>query len=196
LTISEVQVVDFSLNKNEINIAYFGKFYKNVREPREIISLFESIFEKNPLLREKIKIHIFGDIFENFVAELEKSYLVLHGLLPREKVNAAMQKFDFLLNISNQTDYQLPSKAPDYMNSGKPILNLYFVENDCFKAFFTDYPLILNVKNDDFDLKIFIDFLEKNKNETVDKEILEKIIKPYSIENIAKKYLDLLNQNE
>jgi hypothetical protein len=183
-TFVDVENVDDSL----IHIAYFGKFYQKIREPRAILDFYEGIIKENPEWKEKIKIHIFGDIFDVFQRELQKPYIVLHGLIPREQVALEMQKANILLNISNITDYQLPSKAPDYLFSGKPIVNVCLSDKDCFADFFKNYPLIFNWKNTNEDAKKGVVFIEKNKKNTVDKDIIAALCSDYTIEKVSKSY--------
>lgn len=190
-TSSSLKKINLQNADNQINIAYFGKFYQHLREPREIINWIEKLLKVEPTWRDILKIHLFGDVFENFVEELSACpNIILHGLIPREEVIPMMSQFDFLLNVSNTTSYQLPSKAPDYLQSGKPIINLYTMENDCFKFFFSNYPLILNFKNSDTELKTLIDFLKENKGKIIDEKLLEKLLLPYQIETVAGQYLE------
>lgn len=127
----------------KIKLGYFGKFYDKIREPQQLTVFISQLFLAKPEFAEKVEIHIYGDIFPQFRPELAKiDQVILHGLIPREQVGEEMHNMDLLLNISNITDYQLPSKAPDYLNSGKAILNIYTHDRDEFRQFFTNYPFI------------------------------------------------------
>ena len=177
---------------NQLIIAYFGSFYAGIREPYAILDLVKKIVLEEPSWEKKLEVRIYGDVFDQFKSVLAAcDNIKICGLLDREEVAAEMQTVDFLLNISNSTPYQLPSKAPDYMQSGKPVVNIYSHESDCFKAFFADYPLIFNWKNDD-NLINLIDFLSKNKNNHCEESEIEFLLKPFQLGAVAEKYWELL----
>jgi hypothetical protein len=121
-------------------------------------------------------------------------------LIPRETVIRAMAQMDFLLNISNNTNFQLPSKSVDYMASGKPIINISSIKNDLFNQFFKDYPLIINLiipsidKSDDV-VKNWILFLENFKGELLEADKIENFIKPFKLEKISSIYLETLKDS-
>jgi hypothetical protein len=174
--------------EGKINIGYLGKFYKILREPKLLTDFLETLFIQYPDWKDKIVVHIFGDVFPNFLPDFDGFQMVkIHGLIPRETTSFAMDEMDILLNISNLTNYQLPSKAPDYLRSGKPILNIYSAEEDEFKAFFSEYPLIFNYRKGD-DISNIVLFLEQNLGKIVDDELLKKMVEPFTVESIAKQY--------
>ncbi len=175
--------------EGKINLGYLGKFYKLLREPRLLADFLTALFLKYPDWKDKIVVHIFGDVFPYFLPEFEAFPMVkIHGLIPRETTVWAMQEMDILLNISNLTSYQLPSKAPDYLQSAKPVFNIYSSEEDEFKAFFEHYSLIFNYKNGDEINEKTIFFLSENINNRVGEELIQKMIKPYTVNAIATQY--------
>jgi hypothetical protein len=179
-------------SKDKIKLGYLGKFYKILREPRLLTDFLTQLFAKYPDLQDKIEVHIFGDIFPYFLPELAAFPQVkIHGLIPRESTATAMQKMDILLNISNLTNYQLPSKAPDYLQSGKPIFNIYSDDADEFKSFFHDYPLIFNYKDTNEIDSVCLDFLAEAKDKSVAEVWIAQKIAPYRTAVIAKQYLSL-----
>jgi hypothetical protein len=178
--------------EGKINISYLGKFYTTLREPKVLLDFLDALFEQNIQWKHKIVIHIFGDVFPQFLPAFTSYPMIkIHGLIERTHTINVMQKSDILLNISNLTDYQLPSKAPDYLQSGKPILNIYQTENDEFKSFFKDYPLICNYRKHQAIAPI-IYFLENEIGNRVGEEDLRAMLKPYTLEAIGHKYLALL----
>ncbi len=129
-----------------LRIGYFGALYAPVRTPDVFLALLEDTFRQLPELRPTLEIHFFGEIFPEFYPALAAQPAVrLHGLRPRAEVQAAMQQMDILLNIGNQTDFQLPSKAVDYLAAAKPIVNLCYVKDDPFAAFLEDLPWVLQL---------------------------------------------------
>jgi Glycosyltransferase Family 4 len=191
LTTSEEALPQNPPSDDLIHFAYFGKFYKQVREPKSVVDFYQRIVQEKPAWEGRIKIHIYGDVFDVFQKELQQPFIELHGLIPREKVAAEMQKAHILLNISNITDYQLPSKAPDYLFSGKPIVNIFSAEKDCFAAFFINYPLIFNWKNQMPNVQEALGFIQQNKNKTVSRVVVEELCAPCSLEKISEAYQKL-----
>ncbi len=176
-------------NEDKIKLGYLGKFYKTLREPRLLTAFLTQLFAKYPDLKDKLEVHIFGDVFPYFIPELVAfPQIKIHGLIPRESTVEAMQKMDILLNISNLTNYQLPSKAPDYLQSAKPIFNIYSDDADEFKAFFHDYPLIFNYKDSSEIQYSCLNFLAEAKGKSVAAEWIAKKIVPYTTEAIAIQY--------
>jgi glycosyltransferase involved in cell wall biosynthesis len=182
-----------------LKIGYFGALYAPVRAPDAFLDLLEKTFVLRPDLTGKIEVHFYGEIFPEFFKKLAAQPAIrLHGLRPREEVQAAMREADILLNIGNTTDFQLPSKAVEYLAAGKPILNLSYTDDDPFAAFFGDNDLIFNlkIKNGkvgEEDLRRWLVWLEGEKTWPNEAE-LGKMVAPYRVEAIAKNYLDLLEK--
>lgn len=177
---------------NKINISYLGKFYTTLREPKVLLDFLDALFDEDVTWKNKIVVHIFGDVFPQFLPAFTNYPMIkIHGLIARVQTIEVMKKSDILLNISNLTDYQLPSKAPDYLQSGKPILNIYQTENDEFKAFFKNYPLICHYINGK-SIASTIQFLTVSIGQRVGDELLKEMLAPYTLEKIAEEYLELL----
>ena len=154
--------------KHGIRLGYFGALYAPVRTPDAFLVLLEKVFLNRPDLIGRLQAHFFGDVFPEFFQKLNKAEAVqLHGLQSRQTVRAAMQQMDFLLNIGNTTDYQLPSKVVDYLAAGKPVLHLSYVADDPFVAFWGDAPglLVLKIEPEgvsDVMVLRLLDFLENS----------------------------------
>lgn len=180
-----------------IKIGYFGALYAPVRTPDAFLDLLEKSFALRPELRERLEVHFYGEIFPEFFEKLSAQPAVrLHGLRSREEVQKAMHDMDILLNIGNSTDFQLPSKAVEYLAAGKPILNLSYVERDPFVAFFEDNALVFNLKVEkgkvgDAGIRRWLAWLEEEKK-LPDAVELERRTSLYKLATIASRYLDLL----
>jgi len=133
---------------NRTKLVYVGTLYRSIRNPEYLLKMF---LELKALPNSKvIELHIFGgyddcrDIFDAYRSRLGDK-LVLHGLVSRSKVLAAMSEADVLVNIGNDNPYQLPSKLVEYSWLGKPIVNLHSIDKDSSKSFLKQYPVILNI---------------------------------------------------
>jgi len=205
---TDVKIEDQSItfSNDELHIAYFGTFYERVRTPDALLQILAFFLQQFPNYKGILKIHLFGAIPAKALSVFEryatlKNNLVFHGLVSRATVIAVMQQVDFLLNIGNTTAYHLPSKSAEYLQSGKPILNICQHPTDTFKDFMKDYPLILNIEmHDDYSLTQLANeldnFIRENKGKTVSEIVIEKLIAPYTLEKIAASYLQLLRKPE
>lgn len=177
-----------------INLGYFGAMYAPTRTPDAILDWLDQTLALRPDLQGRLTIHFFGEIFPAFYPKLAKHpALRLHGLCSRAETWAAMAAVDVLLNIGNTTDFQLPSKAVEYLASGKPVLHLSYVERDPFIRFFKDNPLLFSVKVDN--MRGVLDWLEGPKPGLKESELAQKI-EPYLIEHIADEYLACIRKQQ
>jgi hypothetical protein len=180
-----------------ISLAYFGALYRPTRTPDAFLDLLERTFVHRPDLRKRVEIHFYGEVFPEFFTKLEAAPNVqLHGLCDRKTAWKAMWQTDILLNIGNTTDFQLPSKAVDYLAAGRPILHLSYVENDPFVAFFEGNPLLFTLKVEqgtvsDKELERWIVWLEGVKP-MLSRSELESRVAPYLLPQIAAQYLGLI----
>ena len=181
-----------------IKIGYFGALYAPTRTPDAFLDLLAQTFSKRPDLRTRLEIHFYGEVFPEFYAKLSaEPGIHLHGLQGRADAWLAMQSMDILLNIGNTTDFQLPSKAVDYLASGKPVLHLSYVDQDPFVSFFKDFPALFVLKMDhrglwEGDIDRWLHWLESEKPCLTQEEIAARVA-PYQLSRIAGQYLALIS---
>lgn len=129
-----------------LHVGYFGALYAPVRMPDAFLDVLEKTFAARPDLKGRLQVHFFGDVFPEFYDKLNRQCAIhLYGLRSRQEVRAAMHQMDILINIGNITDYQLPSKAVDYLAAGKPVLHLSYLDEDPFVQFWGDWPGLLSL---------------------------------------------------
>lgn len=125
--------------KREIpTFGYSGIFYKGIRDPSNFLNYLLSVKEPfkfvcftKPGFLEKYKDDL-GDRLE------------IHNYIPRNELLMELSQMDFLINISNDSGVQRPSKLIDYALTKRPILNISSVfskrEQTAFEEFFVgDY---------------------------------------------------------
>lgn len=179
-------------------IGFFGALYAPVRTPYALLDFLRKTFTLYPMLRDQLEVHFYGEIFPEFFEALTAEPCVrLHGLCSREAAWAAMQQADILLNIGNATDFQLPSKAVDYLATGRPVLNLSYTRYDPFADFLEknipDKSLIFNLKADkdgvgESEVRRWLAWLGAEKT-PVQREDLERRLVPFRVEQVAAEYL-------
>jgi hypothetical protein len=129
-----------------LRIGYFGAMYAPVRTPDAFLDLCNAIQRLRPSWLDAVELHFYGEVFPEFLPRLQRCpAVVLHGLRPRAEARAAMMEMDVLLNLGNQTAFQLPSKTVDYLAAGKPVLNLSYVDGDPFREMFGAWEGLLNL---------------------------------------------------
>lgn len=148
-TLMRIKEIKKTRSSDMIHIGYFGSFFTKIRVPDDFLKLVGRWFELLPVYRNKVQLHFFGDIFDEF-REVFASYSGLkdnmhfYGLVPREIVPVFMESMDILLNIGNQSNLHIPSKTADYIRSGKPILNFSYFKDDTFFDYVRAYLVCHN----------------------------------------------------
>ncbi|MHC5229780.1 glycosyltransferase family protein [Enterococcus sp. LJL99] len=167
--LADVQLAKYKKNEN-ISFAYAGMFYSKIRNPEKILQ-YLSLLDKN------FTFHIYtlkkGAIYENVLKKYEKKMdgkLVLHDIIPREQLLFELSKMDFLLNIENKTNNQLPSKLIDYGLTQRPILSI--------SSDIKDFQLFGEFLNFEFKNALFINLEE------------------YDIKNVSVKFIGLFGEEK
>ncbi|MCX6722975.1 MAG: hypothetical protein NT094_02785 [Candidatus Staskawiczbacteria bacterium] len=175
-----------------INIAYTGMMYPKIRNPKILLESLVRFKKKYPDNYKKLRFHFFGHyknvetIFEEYRELLDDKSIIIYGEVLRKNCSFACQKSDFLLNISNMSDYQSPSKLIEYLSYKKPIISLDSKKNTELNWSFLikiDYNIenvvksLYNLSTNKFDVS-FNDY--------------DDIIKNYSIDKILRQYIDLI----
>jgi glycosyltransferase involved in cell wall biosynthesis len=183
-----------SAHEKPLRLVFVGSLYRKIRNPAFLLRLFNALARKAG--NEGLELHIVGTLHDT--AHLFRPYglflgrqLFLHGLRPREEAAAMLQHADVLINIGNDTPYQLPSKVVEYAATGKPILNFIKTRQDSAMAFFKDYPAVLNVlETGNFDniqtqVNDFLAHLPKK----VSAPHIRAMLAPYELKAVADAYL-------
>lgn len=199
--LSQTNLIDsplIFLKNAKIRLVFIGTLYKNIRSPDYLLSLFNQLLDSD--IGYKLELHFFGNTHDcygsfNKYKELLDKKIFLHGKVSREKAIRAMSEADILINIGNNTAYQLPSKVVEYASTGKPIINLIKAKNDSSLSFFNAYPasfsLLENTENlNSIILRKVIGFITAPP--LLDSAILQNWLAKFQVEEIAESYSRLL----
>ncbi|HUS89960.1 MAG TPA: glycosyltransferase, partial [Desulfosporosinus sp.] len=182
---------------NRIVLVYAGTLYRNIRGPDFLLRLCVGLFKTK--LGARLELHIFGNISD--VEECFKSYpaflgkkIFIHGLVSHDVARQAIQEANILVNIGNETSYQLPSKVVEYASTGKPVLNLAGNKDDTSAAFFRAYPAALCLVQGEETLSQQVERLKSfiQAPPRIPRHKLLEWIKPYTLDAVTEAYLDLL----
>jgi len=182
-------------------LVFLGRLYPTIRRPDFLLALFAAL--KDSGANEHYELHFYGDTWEceaNFAPFRDRlgRDIHLHGPVPREQAISAMRSASVLVNIGNDTHYQLPSKVVEYATTGKPILNLAAYPDDSSARFLADYPAHLTlvahgrdpVPDDIEKLKAFL----ARPSRGIPFETLRAWLAPYTLAEISARYRALLSQ--
>lgn len=149
--------------KNSIpTFLFMGTVYSGVRDPHAFMDYllqFDQPYKFKMMMRTPLE--------EKYVKESQGQIEYIIGK-NRTEVVWECSKADFLINITNPSTIQTPSKLIDYGIAGRPVLD---VENN-----FSDPTNFLKFLEGDYSSEHKIDFLDK-----------------YRIENVARQFIELAN---
>ena len=161
-----------------IDFVYVGQLYEEIRNPKLMLKMFCEL-PSNYIL------HLYGggaDRIVNQYREILKNRLICHGLVSADEAKEATNNADILINLNNKIKNMLPSKLVDYIDTGKPILNICQI-NECPSIEYTKkYPMAIDVlPNEDVEMI-------KNKIEAFSSKYAGKIIAHDKIEELYSEY--------
>jgi glycosyltransferase involved in cell wall biosynthesis len=184
--------------KEKIRLVFIGSLFKTIRSPEYLLRLFNKLLEKE--IGDKLELHFFGGIkdcqslFDKYQLLLGNK-IFLHGKVSKDKANQAMKEASILINIGNNTSYQLPSKVVDYASTGKPVLNIAKSSSDSSSIFFSSYSPALSLweNNNYLDLttiNLVAEFIKTKP--VVDPKTIEAWLEHFKIDKIADSYSSVI----
>jgi hypothetical protein len=180
--------------KDKIRLLFVGTLYHGIRNPDFLLTLFRKILETE--LSDRIELHFVGRLHDSEkYFEPHRSFIgnriFLHGHVDHATAYRAMKEADILINIGNNTQYQLPSKIVEYANAGKPILNLIKSEKDSSISFLRPHPSSLSIFEEAPSLshEKFSEILEFIRNaRSVDASFIDEWLSSFRVPAIAPSY--------
>lgn len=175
-----------------IRLLFCGWLYSDIRSPRYFLDILSR-------LDERFSVTFMGRECEKLTERFEiqtKAELITLPQQPYEKALQAMADADILINIGNSVPVHMPSKTLEYINTGKPFVNFYKLD-DCPTLYYTKrYPLCLNLYEGERDMDAaaerFIHFCVSNRGKTADRRFIETEYAECTPEYIAQKIVDIM----
>ena len=158
----------------KIKCVFSGLIYLGIRDPSYTLKLFKPLTKNG-----KVSLHMVGVKKEDLPESYRDMDVVCYGIVPADDAQSVINQADILINIGNLMTNQIPSKIFDYISQGKPIVNVC-KHLDCpTLSYMEKYPLALNLIEDnsifDKQLTLLSEFIDKNSQERVPFEIVEKL---------------------
>lgn len=191
--------VRLSVKDKLIKLVFVGTLNPNVRSPDNLLDFFKQLLNLHS--RNTYELHFYGNInasLANFnpYKDLLKESIFIHDFIPKKQIIDVLLDATILVNIGNNNPYQEPSKLIEYVYVGKPILNLYSNIDDSSKIMLKDYPLVFNAFSKGIINKSLVyefdKFIKKNHGKSVDKSVINTLLKNYYINEVAHKYFSYL----
>ncbi|MEA4966726.1 MAG: hypothetical protein VB048_01230 [Bacteroidaceae bacterium] len=161
---SEIELNDY--NRNPIpSFGYAGVFYEKIRNPEVFFDYLVTLecdfrfylYTSSSNMDTKIMINKYKDRLQD--------KMVLSYDIPRLELLKRLRSLDFLINLNNTSNIQVPSKIIDYTLTKRPIYS--FSQND-------------------FDVETFQSFMEGNYERALSVDITQ-----FDIRNVADQFLQL-----
>lgn len=192
------RVSNFLPTDNKIRLVFLGTLYRAIRSPENLLRVFSKLLEETDLA-ERLELHFYGEIsscqdcFEPYGGFMGRN-IFIHGLVDRKVAVQAMKDADILINIGNDTAYQLPSKVVEYLATMKPILNFAKTDQDSSTVFFRHYDGTMCIAGDiticeQDRFQAIVNFIRNPQK--VDIRAREQQLNTFRIDQIAKTYRSL-----
>ncbi|MBL8384246.1 MAG: hypothetical protein JNM90_14290 [Burkholderiales bacterium] len=181
-------------------LVYIGTLYRGLREPGFLLELFARAVSSGAL--DDCDLHFVGDV--SACADVLDRYrgvlggrLKVHGLVDRERIAGVMAGAAALINIGNDSLTQLPSKLVEYAYAARPVINIARTADDTSVAFFTGYPLALNLVHsglppDDAQVANLVRFLRAGPS-AIEAAALRAFIAPFAPDAVVGRYCRVLD---
>ena len=185
----------------KLKFIYAGSLYGGKRDPTYLFEAIRQLEDENKLDPSKISIEFYGD--STGLEDIANRYGLLDivhigGKIAHDEVLKKQLNSDVLLLISWDNEKEkmfIPGKIYEYFALKKPVLSIGYKEGslkDMIEETKVGYHVSSLESTKEALLKIYEEFVE---NGTVELNA-DMNIEDYSMENMAKKFADLLNELE
>lgn len=164
----DVKLYKGERKEKNVCFAYAGVFYWDIRNPK---FLFNYLEKRNDDFSFYIYMRYNDPVLKSFLENYPKTSkkLIIKYSLPRTELLYELSKMDFLVNIENISNTQMPSKLIDYGIAGRPVYssNSGKFKTSTLDAFFKrDYSERMVIDISKYDIKNIVNqYLELYKNE-------------------------------
>ncbi len=178
-----------------VRLVYLGTLYREIRKPDFLLQLFLEAALPGA------ELHFIGDTHQchDTIAaySARASGIVEHGLITRNDALGAIRDADVLVNLGNNTVFQLPSKLVEYAATGKRIVSISRAIQDSSAQFLQSYPRALCLHDSGGpptpdQVTAFASFCARTDDNEIAPPILEDFLRSHRLDRIAGQYEKLL----
>lgn len=165
--VTKLETIKQSYPIDKVNFVYTGNFYSDIRNPN---IFFDFAVEIAQYIENSI-FHLYG-VDRTIMQDREPDLFVFYGQVKKCIAISAVESADVLINMSNKSLTQIPSKLYEYISSGKLIINIYSLDNDLCKSILENYPLAFSIKEnelcDSLKMNQLVRFINQNLDNRID----------------------------
>ena len=185
--------------KNKLKFIYAGSLYGGKRDPTYLFKAIRQLEDESKIDSSRISIEFYGD--SGNLEEIARSFNLLDivkigGKIPHEEVLKKQLESDILLLISWNNEKEkmfIPGKIYEYFALRKPVLSIGYKEGS-LKELIDETKVGYHVSDLESTKEVLLDlytgYFEKGKVE-LNSDIN---IEDYSMETMASKFAELLNE--
>ncbi|MBR4390563.1 MAG: glycosyltransferase [Bacteroidales bacterium] len=195
---NEYPIINEMLKKDVCNLVYVGKFYYKKRDPEFLFSLMDAIQDKAVHLTIAGS-YSYANLSKDYVDKYFTNripYISYIGEVSSQQADALLLAADILVNIGNKVPDQMPSKILNYISAGKPILNIYGIDDCPTLPYLEKYPLALNIKDGEEITNELIDkiyqFVQLSKGKNVPFSMIEKQFEECTPRYVGQQFYDII----
>lgn len=193
---NEVPLLSEMLNKDVCNLVYVGKFYYKKRDPAFLFSLMDALHGKAMHLTIAGSYLRFPQEEKNKYFVSKKTNITYLGEVSAQQADALLDAADVLVHIGNKVSDQMPSKILSYVSAGKPILNIFGIDDCPTLPYLEKYPLVLNIKEseeitDELVGKVY-QFVQQTKGKQVPFSQIEKQFEDCTPRYVGQQFYDII----
>lgn len=166
-----------SKRRSGIVFTYAGSFYKNIRDPKYMLEVFDKLLNEMDGI---LNLYTFGNC-ESTICEYssKNKSIKANGSIPSNLVEDALSDADFLVAVGNSVSNQVPSKIFEYLSYGKPIIYFFENEDDSNIEILKKYPNSICVDQKDITIEDSVadlkSFCETSKNKIIPFEQISEL---------------------
>jgi hypothetical protein len=179
-----------------IDIIYAGRLYEDIRNPKFVLTIFNEVCKKYP----EIRLHFLSKGCEEILRKFKRlmgKNLIIHGYKSKSYTIKAISSANILLNISNKTNFQAPSKIIEYIGFCKPIINIYCLKDDICQKYLKNYYLSISIKEDWSSINNIVDniysFIIKHYKDDCGFDTVVKEYGGFLPENFSNQLIELID---
>lgn len=182
---------------DKINLTYAGAFNKGIREPDYLLELISRC-------KDNIELNLYtvgncSSIIKEY-SDKNSGKILNHGSVDKSTAHKALKASDVLVSVGNVVSNQTPSKIFEYIAMGKPLIHLYYNEDDQVINILNKYDLALCIKQSEAhleeNLKKIENFCCGNFGRTMDSEKIKALYKEALPETTGNVILKLISKDE
>lgn len=149
----------FLKKDGEVYLLHAGTFYEDIRNPGKLVHFVKKLPDNYILLVAGTN----TETIINYDAEIHNRVVDL-GCLSRAEINSVIEDSDFLISYNNLNTNMIPSKIFEYIDSGKPFINLCHNSLCPTIDYVKGYEMAYTVILDEFtDTNNLLEFMKRTK---------------------------------